>query len=160
MEAVTAADRLRGVCFLLAVPIAVFGLAQLGTLVKLAIDFSAFSGQLSVSYRVSWIDLLWRWGWAAHLIWIALILASIGGALLAFLPGPLLGRIVIAVAVALMAAASVETLRVFGVSAGVAFDPFSGRPLASGLLCGVLALASIGVRANDHPAIQASPVPG
>lgn len=28
MEAVTAADRLRGVCFLLAVPTAVFGIAQ------------------------------------------------------------------------------------------------------------------------------------
>jgi hypothetical protein len=78
MEAVTAADRLRGVCLLLVLPTAVFGIAQLATLVKLSIDLSAFSGH-------SWIEMLWRWGWAAHLMWIALILASIGGALLAFL---------------------------------------------------------------------------
>src|SRR5580704_315928 len=97
MEAVTVADRLRGVCFLLAVPTAVFGLAQLGTLVKLTSDLSAFGSQLPVSWRVSWIDLLWRWGWAAHLIWIALILAGVAGVLLAYLPRPLLGRIVIAV---------------------------------------------------------------
>ena len=81
MEAVTAADRLRGLCFLLAVPTAVFGIAQLATLVKLAIDFSALSGH-------SWIEMFWRWGWPAHLIWIALILAGIAGALLAFRPRP------------------------------------------------------------------------
>ncbi len=142
MEAVTAADRLRGVCFLLAVPTAVFGIAQLATLVKLSIDFSALSGH-------SWIEMLWRWGWAAHLIWIALILASIGGALLAFRPRPRLGRLFVWVAAALMAAAAVESIRVFGVSERVAFDPFSGRPLAGAFLCGALALASIGVRATD-----------
>jgi hypothetical protein len=153
MEAVTAADRLRGVCLLLVLPTAVFGIAQLATLVKLSIDLSAFSGH-------SWIEMLWRWGWAAHLMWIALILASIGGALLAFLPRPRFGRIVIAVALALVAAASVESIRDFGLSERVAFDPFSGRPVASGLLCGALALASIGVRANGHRAGHATPVLG
>ena len=149
MEAVTAADRLRGLCFLLAVPTAVFGIAQLATLVKLAIDFSALSGH-------SWIEMFWRWGWPAHLIWIALILAGIAGALLAFRPRPRLGRIAIAIAVGLMAAASVESIRDFGLSARVAFDPFSGRPLASALLCGVLALAAIGVRSNGRQAVDMS----
>ena len=153
MEAVTAADRLRGVCFLLVVPTAVFGIAQLATLVKLSIDFSGFSGH-------SWIDLLWRWGWAAHLIWIALILASIGGALLAFRPRPRLGRLVVWAAVALISAASVETISVFGASERNAFDPFSGRPLAGAFLCCALALASLGVRATGPRARHTTQVLG
>lgn len=153
MEAVTAADRLRGVCLLLVVPTAVFGIAQLATLVKLSIDFSMLSGD-------SWIQMLWRWGWAAHLIWISLILASIGGALLALRPRPRLGRLVVWVAVGLVTAASVESIRVFGVSARVAFDPFSGRPLAGAFLCVALALASLGVRATGPHARDTTQVLG